>query len=66
MSPESDVDLLIEFSAEARWSLFDWVEMIEDLKGIFGRKVDLVSKQGLRNPYRRQAILSEREILYAA
>ena len=66
MSPESDVDLLIEFSAEARWSLFDWVEMIEDLKGMFGRKVDLVSKQGLRNPYRRQAILSEREILYAA
>jgi len=66
MGPDSDVDLLIEFAPEASWSLYDWVDMIADLKVIFGREVDLVSKQGLRNPYRRQAILSEAEILYAA
>ncbi|MBI4797634.1 MAG: nucleotidyltransferase family protein [Desulfarculus sp.] len=66
MGPDSDVDLLIEFNQDASWSLLDWVDMIADLKLIFGREVDLVSKKGLRNPYRRQAILSEAEILYAA
>ncbi|MBI5523985.1 MAG: nucleotidyltransferase family protein [Desulfarculus sp.] len=66
MSPDSDVDLLIEFNEDASWSLFDWVDMIAELKAILGREVDLVSKQGLRNPYRRQAILAEAEILYAA
>jgi uncharacterized protein len=50
----------------AGWDLFDWVDMIEELKGIFGREVDLVSKNGLRNPFRRQRILTSREVLYAA
>lgn len=64
--PDSDVDVLIEFAPEAGWSLFDWVDMIEELKGIFGREVDLVEKSGLRNPFRRYSILTTREIVYAA
>lgn len=64
--PDSDVDVLIEFSVEADWSLYEWVEMKEELERLFGRKVDLVAKEGLRNPFRRKAILSSREVLYAA
>ena len=64
--PESDVDVLIEFAEDADWSLYDWVDMIEELKVIFAREVDLVSKRGLRNPFRRRAILSSREVVYAA
>ena len=64
--PASDVDVLVEFSEEARWSLFEWVDMIEELKAIFGCEVDLVSKGGLRNPFRRREILSTRKIVYAA
>ena len=64
--PDSDVDVLIEFAKDADWSLFEWVDMIEELKGIFGREVDLVSKRGLRNPFRRRAILTTREVVYAA
>jgi predicted nucleotidyltransferase len=64
--PKSDVDLLVEFAPGASWSLFEWMDMIEELKAILGREVDLVSKQGLRNPYRRRAILGSREVLYAA
>lgn len=64
--PESDVDVLIDFADAAEWSLYDWVDMIDELRHIFGRDVDLVSKEGLRNPFRRHAILTTREIVYAA
>ena len=64
--PDSDVDVLIEFAENAGWSLFEWVDMIEELKSIFGREIDLASKRGLRNPFRRHQILTTREIVYAA
>ena len=63
--PESDVDVLVSFAAEARWSLWDLAEMQQELEGIFGRAVDLVENGTLRNPFRRQAILSTKEIVYA-
>jgi len=63
---ESDIDILVSFKADAGWSLFDFVDMIDELKNIFGRKVDLVEKDSLRNPFRKQAILSSNEVIYAA
>lgn len=65
-SPGSDVDVLVAFAADARWNLMDIVTMMEELRGIFGRDVDLVEKDAIRNPFRRHAILSSREIVYAA
>jgi predicted nucleotidyltransferase len=53
-------------SDDAEWGLFDFVDMIDELKAIFGRKVDLVEKDSLRNPFRRQAILTGNEVIYAA
>ena len=64
-SPDSDVDILVTLSDDAPWSLYDWIDMIDELKMIFGRDVDLVSSKGLRNPFRRKEILSNREIIYA-
>jgi predicted nucleotidyltransferase len=40
--------------------------MIDELKAIFGRKVDFVEKDSLRNPFRRQTILASNEVIYAA
>lgn len=37
-----------------------------ELEAIFGRRVDLVEKKALRNPFRRQAILAHQRVLYAA
>jgi hypothetical protein len=65
-SPESDVDVLVTFSLDARLSLLDFVEMKEALQEILHRPVDLVSKGGLRNPFRRHEILNTRQIVYAA
>lgn len=65
-APESDVDVLVELEPGHGLTLFDWVEMIDDLKAIFGREVDLVSEGGLRNPIRRREILGTAQVLYAA
>lgn len=62
----SDVDVLVSFSDDAKWSLYEWVDMLEELKQIFGREVDLLSRRALRNPFRRHEILSTQKVLYAA
>ncbi len=64
--PESDVDVLVTFAPEARWGLLDLADMAEELGLLFGRKVDLVEKDALRNPFRRRSIISTREVVYAA
>ena len=64
--PDSDVDVLVSFAADAHWSLYDWVDMQEELKGMLGRDVDLVEKKGLYNPFRRHAILTTKQVIYAA
>jgi len=64
--PDSDVDVLVSLEEDAPWSAFDLVDMIDELKSIFGREVDLLEKEALRNPFRRHSILSNREVLYAA
>lgn len=67
--PDSDVDVLVSFMEDATWSLFDLVEMADELRGIFGREVDLISRRGLessRNPIRRKAILDSSEVVYVA
>ena len=63
--PGSDVDVLVSFEENATWSLFDLVEVKAELGEIFGREVDLVEKGSLRNPFRRHAIMSGREVIYA-
>jgi predicted nucleotidyltransferase len=64
--PDSDVDVLVTFAPEVPWSLFDLVDVADELEAIFGRKVHLVEGEGLRNPIRRRAIMSSREIIHAA
>jgi hypothetical protein len=64
--PDSDVDVLVRFAPDAPWSAFDLVTMQDELSQIWGRPVDLVEAEGLRNPFRRAAILNQRTILYAA
>jgi len=63
---ESDIDFLVSFDPGASWSLWDMIEMKDELTAITGRRVDLVEKEGLRNPYRSREILETREVIYAA
>lgn len=65
MRPESDIDMLVEFDPDARIGLVKFVSLAEDLESLLGRKVDLVSKRGLK-PWLRQPILSEALVVFAA
>ena len=65
--PDSDVDVLVTFDPKARWTLFEMVDMQDDLVRLLGRQVDLVSRRGVessRNYLRRKAILSSAETIY--
>lgn len=64
--PDSDVDVLVTLQPNNGISLYDWIDMIDELKEIFGRNVDLVDKEGLKNPIRRKRILETCEVVYAA
>ena len=58
--PDSDVDVLVAFAEDTRWSFFDMVTMQEELKEIIGREVDLVERRAVErseNYIRRRHIL---------
>jgi predicted nucleotidyltransferase len=40
--------------------------MIKELETLWGRRVDLVAKNAIRNPLRRREILRTAEVLFAA
>lgn len=66
---ESDIDLLVTFTPNARWSLLDHIRMEEEARSLFGRGVDLVTRRAVersRNPIRREAILGNSRMIYAA
>ena len=67
--PDSDVDVLVTFAPAAHWTLLDCVRMEQELAGIVGRPVDLVSRRAVEqsaNPIRRRQILESAETLYVA
>ena len=64
---DSDVDVLVSFFPEARHSLFDHVEMQNELQDILKRKIDLLTRKAVeqsRNYIRRKAILESAEPYY--
>jgi len=67
--PDSDVDVLVSFASDARWSLFDHIDIEEELSLMLGRNVDLVSRRAIErseNWIRRKAILTSAEPIYVA
>ncbi|HEX2204933.1 MAG TPA: nucleotidyltransferase family protein [Longimicrobium sp.] len=64
--PDSDVDVMVSFAPEADHSLFDLTRMEEELEELFGRRVDLVEKAAVVNPFVRHHIRNHHRVLYAA
>jgi hypothetical protein len=63
MRPASDIDMLVEFMPEAEVDLVDHAGLMLDLSHLLGRRVDLVSKNGLK-PLIRASILQEARLLW--
>ena len=65
-SDQSDVDVMIEFNSGHGFTFENTPEIQDELERIFGRKVDVVEKGRIRNPFRRHSILSNHRVVYAA
>ncbi len=62
----SDLDFLVEFLPLEEGRYADaYFDLLFDLENLFGRAVDLVMPQAIRNPYFLQAVNRHRELLYA-
>ena len=64
--PDSDIDVMVSFEEDPHISLWDLADMKMELESLFGRDVDLIEKEALVNPYRRNRILESHEVIYAA
>lgn len=64
--PDSDVDLLVVYDADAPRTIEHMLDAAADFERFLGRKVDLVEDRLVTNPYRRAAIRRDRRPIYAA
>lgn len=61
--PESDVDVAAEFEPEVRFTLFNLVDMQDELSAIMGRKADIHEFRGFR-PWMQEEVTRSMEVLY--
>jgi hypothetical protein len=61
---DSDVDFLVEFASGVPVGLLDLGKLQQELEALLRRKVDLVSKRGLK-PLLREKVLQHAEPVYA-
>ena len=67
--PDSDIDVLVKFSPDAKLSFLALDQMEEELGGMLSRKVDLLTRRSVEqspNWIRRENILGSTKTIYAA
>ena len=62
-TPNSDIDLLVTFDPAAPVGFFELVRFQQYLESRLGRKVDLVTEQGL-SQYFRDSVVRQAELVY--
>lgn len=66
--PDSDIDVMVQFHPDAHPTFRTLDQMETELKTIFERDIDLITRQGIetsRNYLRRHEILSSAQVIYA-
>lgn len=62
---DSDIDFLVKFKPGNLSGYFDnYINFKENLKSLFGREVDLVEEQTLKNPILINSINRNKELIY--
>jgi len=64
---ESDLDFLVDFHPPTpgeSWRRY--FDLLDGLRDLFGRPVDLVEDSAIKNPYFRESVEETREPFYAA
>ncbi|MBL4809142.1 MAG: nucleotidyltransferase domain-containing protein [Phycisphaerales bacterium] len=66
--PESDVDVMVALADDANIDYFeDWPKIQDELSILLGRrKIDLVERKRIVNPFIRHHAITNRRVLYAA
>ena len=64
LTPDSDIDLLVEFDPDAKIGYFELAQQEIDLSELIGKKVDLRTPNELSRLFRQEVIESAR-LLYA-
>lgn len=63
---DSDLDFLVEFQRVDSMTLADqYFGLLEALKELFDREVDLLTDRSLKNPYFVDSVEKTRQLLYA-
>jgi hypothetical protein len=65
MRPESDIDIMVEFEPGTRVGIVKFESLAAELESMAGRRVDLVTKNGLK-PWIRPSVLRDARVVYAA
>ena len=64
-STKSDIDFLVQFEKIDILEYFDnYMDFKENLEKLFGRPVDLLENQAIRNPVFRKVIDREKKLVY--
>lgn len=63
--PDSDIDVLVEFEPNAPIGFIAFAGLAEELSEVLGRKIDLVSKTGLK-PRIKKSVVDSALVIYEA
>ena len=58
LTPESDVDVFIDYDHEGSFSFVELIQAGEYLQGILGRKVDFTTRDGLHPRLKERIVIS--------
>ena len=62
----SDIDFLVDFQTGREDRFADFFGLQDELTRIFGRKIDLIVAESVKNPYFNSSVLRGAEDVYAA
>ena len=63
---ESDIDLVVDFKKDEVEDYFDnYFDFKYSLQDLFGREVDLVEEQSIKNPYFRKSVDSTKQLIFS-
>jgi len=64
-SPESDIDVLVNFGDVNLYHYFDnFMELKDGLEQLFNRPIDLVEEKTVKNPVLRRSIERNKKLIY--
>ncbi len=64
-SEDSDIDLIVDFEDVSLEDYADnYFDLKEQLESIFNRPIDLLEEQAIRNPYFKNEIDKEKQLIY--